>query len=535
MKFITVKHNIVGSEVQKMSTNNPGVIYDATNSWNGYNHQGKISLWYAITEIIKLYNPTISTEDNKKIFNNYFLEIEYMEDFSIGKLENGVPSYISVHQVKNRSKNNISDYEDAILGLLSHLSEYPNIKHAVLHTTEPLNLMGKSFLDNVKNFVQTPNYLIKDENIIIEKRTDTHFRNELTCVKPGQPSKLKKKLLNVLENKYSSPQKLNDKNLNEAFDLYLHEIKTEKEKMSLVSETQLNKVSVCTYVVNGISTDYCKVDCAIDLLKVALKDFYQKILPGSYKTENTFINKCSLWVLGKLDEHIIDRNLNYNLYKKEKLERRILFSQIFEWLMSSEIDNEGPWYYLFYIKEGMFKRLEKFCELCRERDTKCSICNIAECKNKLGSFGFDDFKQFIHITNPTVNGVLDIESFSEYLTSGISDPFARGLRDIPQNFNSKNNSISYKDNDNCECALTAIVGEGTDDDMGLISSEILMNSNVYDLLMDYDCLISKNIDIPSIMDEDFSQKNNFDSREAEHIAHCKDVKVVSLDEFIKSL
>ena len=43
-----------------MSVNNPGVIYDATNSWNGYNHQGKISLWYAISEIIKLYDPKIS-------------------------------------------------------------------------------------------------------------------------------------------------------------------------------------------------------------------------------------------------------------------------------------------------------------------------------------------------------------------------------------------------------------------------------------------------------------------------------------------
>ena len=62
-----------------------------------------------------------------------------------------------------------------------------------------------------------------------------------------------------------------------------------------------------------------------------------------------------------------------------------------------------------------------------------------------------------------------------------------------------------------------------------------MNSNIYDLLMDYDCLISKDIDIPSIMDEEILQSPCFDSREADHIAHCKDVKVVSLDKFIASL
>ena len=121
------------------------------------------------------------------------------------------------------------------------------------------------------------------------------------------------------------------------------------------------------------------------------------------------------------------------------------------------------------------------------------------------------------------------------MPSGITSPFAKGLRDIPKDFERNSNAISYKDSDNYQCALTTITGDDSDDDIALISSGILMNSNIYDLLMDYDCLISKNINIPSIMDEEILQGNSFDPREAEHIAHCKDVKVVSLDEFIKSL
>ena len=43
-----------------MSTKQPGIIFDATNSWNGYNHQGKISIWYAISKMTNLYDPSLT-------------------------------------------------------------------------------------------------------------------------------------------------------------------------------------------------------------------------------------------------------------------------------------------------------------------------------------------------------------------------------------------------------------------------------------------------------------------------------------------
>ena len=203
--------------------------------------------------------------------------------------------------------------------------------------------------------------------------------------------------------------------------------------------------------------------------------------------------------------------------------------------MSNDIDNHGSWYYLHYIKEGLFAKLERYCKVCRERNIKCSNCNVTECKNKLGCMDFDEFKQFVHVTNPTVAGTLDRKTYHQYLTLGITSPFAQGLRDIPKPFESKQNAISYKDSDSHMCALTTIAGEGSDDDSALISSEILRNSNIYDLLMDYGCLISKDINISSIMEEEILQSPCFDPMQSEHIAHCKDVKVVSLDEFIASL
>ena len=519
-----------------MSVNNPGVIYDATNSWNGYNHQGKMALWYAISEITQLYDPTITIKQNKAILNNYFLEIEYMEDFSIGKTENGTDSYISVHQVKNRVDTNINEYESALLGLLSHLAEYPDIELAVLHTTTAINLSSKSLLEHIKGFASQPQYLVKIENEIVNNRNKQEYRNKLTECKRGRPSTLKSNLKNTLFKKHSAFQNLTESNLDEAFDLYLSDIRAEKQKLSFLSEAQMNKVSICKYTLNGTTTDYCPVDSAVELLKSAIISFYQKTLSsGHYKTQNDFVDKSTLWILGKLDNHIIERDLHFDLYKKGILDRRIIFSDIFDWLMSADIDHHGAWYYLYYIKEGLFVKLERYCKVCHERNVKCTNCDVTECKNKLGRMGFDEFKRFVHVTNPTVTGALDIRTYADYLTSGISNPFAKGLRDIPQAFDPYRDAISYKDSENYQCALTAITGEGSDNDIGLISSNILMNSNIYDLLMDYDCLISKDINVPSIMDEEILQSPCFDSREAEHIAHCKDVKVVSLDEFIASL
>lgn len=314
-----------------MSVNNPGVIYDATNSWNGYNHQGKISLWYAISEITKLYDSTISMDENKSVLSNYFLEIEYMEDFSIGKTENGTDSYISVHQVKNRVDTNVNEYESALLGLLSHLAEYPDIELAVLHTTTAINLSSKSLLEHVKGFASQPQYLVKTENEIINNRNKQEYRDKLAECKRGRPSTLKSNLKNALLKKHSFFQDLTESNLDEAFDLYLSDIHAEKSKLSSLSETQMNKISICKYTLNGTTMDYCPIESAVELLKSAIRSFYQKTLPsGHYKTQSNFVDKSTLWILGKLDNHIIERDLHFDLYKKGALDRRIVFSDIFE-------------------------------------------------------------------------------------------------------------------------------------------------------------------------------------------------------------
>jgi AraC-like DNA-binding protein len=85
--------------------------------------------------------------------------------------------------------------------------------------------------------------------------------------------------------------------LDEAFDLYLSDIRAEKPKLSSLSETQMNKVSICKYTLDGITTYYCPIESAVKLLKSAIRSFYQKTLPGHYKTQNDFIDKSLMSAL----------------------------------------------------------------------------------------------------------------------------------------------------------------------------------------------------------------------------------------------
>ena len=78
-------------------------------------------------------------------------------------------------------------------------------------------------------------------------------------------------------------------------------------------------------------------------------------------------------------------------------------------------------------------------------------------------------------------------------------------------------------------------------DIEKICTDIVRNKELYELLMDYDCFISKNISCSSIQDEALklgkipSDNTELEERRKEHIAHLKDVKIVTLEDFENSI
>lgn len=80
--------------------------HDATPSWSGYTYQGKIAIFHALSILHEKFS-----QDAKSCFDDYCLEIEWEQDFSI---KNG-SFYDSIHQVKAYSNPIYSKLKSAII------------------------------------------------------------------------------------------------------------------------------------------------------------------------------------------------------------------------------------------------------------------------------------------------------------------------------------------------------------------------------------------------------------------------------------
>ncbi|EJD6540327.1 hypothetical protein M0K83_RS14470 [Providencia rettgeri] len=87
-------------------------LFDATASWNGFSYQGKVGLYVCLKLI---YDALNRNEDIDKFCEQYSIEFEWLEDFSILK-DN---KYKSHHQVKHYNDEKFSSYIDAIVTILS--------------------------------------------------------------------------------------------------------------------------------------------------------------------------------------------------------------------------------------------------------------------------------------------------------------------------------------------------------------------------------------------------------------------------------
>lgn len=330
-----------------MSKLNPGILFDASRSWNGYNHQGKLALYYAIQELTKLVLTGTSEATDREDLKSHFLEIEYMEDFSVGKfLANGDAAYVSVHQVKDRIETAPSAYKSAIQGLAKHLIDEPSIKEAYLHVTSQLTLQ-KAFGEYVSEMVIDLQWITDHED------------------------KIKKKA--------ATPE-------NRAILAELGEI---RKQYQAFPKSQMTKIALFSYQIAGTNQTFCPEDQAGVLLKNALRSFYQKKFPGTDKPGTSFAEKSYLYMMGKLDQHVVDRSLNYDAYKAEKKDRRILFSQIYDWLISGEIGANGEDFYLYHIKEEYFQLADVYCEKCRRKNGSCrQDCQVPIFKDKPGALSF---------------------------------------------------------------------------------------------------------------------------------------------------
>lgn len=113
-------------------------VQDATSSWSGYNHQGKVGLYLVLLTLNKLHGTTDA--------GNYYLEIEHLEDIAIVRNR----EYLSLHQVKARKDDGLASYKDAIWLLLHKAHVYKPRDGVHLHTVTKVSEFAKErFKDSI--------------------------------------------------------------------------------------------------------------------------------------------------------------------------------------------------------------------------------------------------------------------------------------------------------------------------------------------------------------------------------------------------
>ena len=483
-----------------MSQDNPGVLHDATNSWNGYNHQGKIALYFAVKQITELIKDGSDRDTNETALASYFLEVEYTEDFSIGRVgANGALHYDTIHQVKDRQDTALSKYESAIQGLAVNMVRHPEVKAAYLHTTQKLtDEQGKTFEESVRDMIQKTAW-IDEQEIKAQKKKD--------------------------------PKKRQD-----ALD-WLAKVRAELPNVWL-KPGELIKIQKYPYETGEKDSKYfCTKEEAREYLQRSLWGFYSKHDPDrDYKQSSEFIGKSYQYLLEQLNEHVVFRSKHYS---DKKLKRYILLSDVYGWLISDKIENMGEDYHLYHIKGGYLGYLNAYCECCmEEEENHCEVCRVPRFKERLRSMKPDAMRLFVCQTNPDVPNWIGEENNHKFLQDErIEDPFWLGLRDIQDALAESPdcNTAKYIGTDHRAYLLTTLAKRrrAARNEVARICTEIQQNRTDRNLLIDGDCLISRDIDVESVQKSALSIKPSDICGDSHNITASRQVSIVSLENFVE--
>lgn len=523
-----------------MSKKNPGMIFDASNSWCGYNHQGKLAILFALREILEVYDNSLSEEENKVNLSNCFIEIEHLEDFSLGKLNSGNAEYTSVHQVKNRATDSPSDYNSALLGLAYHVKNIPSLKNAYLHTTTEIDFKGVDFTEYLKTLITNPIDLCDILEKIKEYKADSKKKNKICEKNRGRKNSFVVQLWEALLEVNSSQEELNEDNIDDALEALKQKTEKQISDIGSLSTGQIDKIGIYPYSISGEEQLYCEVNRVEMLIEAEIEKSIDLLgLPEEWRSKQLIFNRY-LILLEKLDKHIIDRNINYSLYKKEKKDRKILLSEIYEWITSEDIEISDEQFYRYKIKKMITEYSDEYCNDCKLAN--CDTCNLVSANNKIDQMSADETALFLALTCPNNNKKITERTFSEYLTKRrFRDPFFKGIRDIYIPFDENKQAITYNDPETKQYVLTIMENDDDEEDYEAICTDIVKNRELFELLRDYDYFISKNITVASIHDKVKEiakipgESAVMKEKQKEHIAHLKEVGIITLEDFEKMI
>lgn len=284
---------------------------DASPSWNGYNHQGKVGL-FVVLDMIK--REKISEEE----MEIWELELEWFEDFSIKKNT----EYIAIHQVKTYKSSAPSDFKEAIWILLAKLLEFENVENAYLHTVKDM-----SFKDKLREKLKE--YSIKES----DKGVNIPYESKMLVRNSGKYEELfdKFSLYDYSDESNTHKYHCEMDNIEEAIENKLQEMSEEYLTSKHLKRVYYNLLGL---IDNNIKARHINIQNKNDITKVSISfhEIYQIIRKNhesiskeyaTYKLKNEF-EKTAVEYVDVYKENIEEFCTN----DETELNRFIKFSEI---------------------------------------------------------------------------------------------------------------------------------------------------------------------------------------------------------------
>ena len=490
-----------------------GLTYDATNSWSGYIYQGKVALYVAIENIIKLYNDGM--ENN---ISNYYLELEWLEDFSIVEKSKEFLKYKTIHQVKTESSSNLLDFKDAFYKLSLKLIEYPEIQNAYLHTRLPLSVLRPNIVTEIKKIIQNGSYNEENINKITEILSKKDFR-EVTKKRNGRKPEHIKMILD----------KLNDITDSMSIETAINEIVTENKLLNdeinnKLTDDLFDKFSIYEY--NGNS--YCDLDNIETLTKELIKNYLTFRGIFALAADSNYIETIYHCLLHLVDKHVAKRHKNYSMKTRTTEDISIPFIEFDSILSNSSLMDRPEIYYLSKMKDRFFKHKETYCLPCEDDCENCEIVNL-DCY--IRNLAFEDFKYFSRVINPDINSKITEKTEDEFFSKDGIMHILEFIENAGIESDVGNIYLKYTTSEKEDVVLTEIRSTELKKCNENICCNIIKNNNIVEVFRDIHGLITKDIDVPSIYNcassiMDISKEND-GTDYSNHILHSNNVALYS--------
>lgn len=235
---------------------------------------------------------------------------------------------------------------------------------------------------------------------IEEVRNDEEQKKNLYSKKKGRPENFVSRLKNALVEEDDTQKRLTENNIEIALDSLEKIVRNQITAISSMSDAQISKIDLFKYDISGEVQPFCKVDQIEKLIKEEIEKSIGNIGLSELWLNNKYIHNRYLFLLGKLDEHIIERNLNYPFYMNRKKDRKIRLDTVLEWLICDNIETSDESFYQFMLKENFISYSNEFCHKCQKK--QCETCLIVSAINKIGQMSFEEMSSFLTLTCPSM-------------------------------------------------------------------------------------------------------------------------------------